>query len=154
MTIAGIHIVPSTDTAFPGRAIEMAARRRHGTRGDEYLSHENPSLPAAGFFSTSRISMIERIRSAAWDSFETLGLAVHERPCAYHPGALFGKMVATAGKSPIRSAASSRTRTATLTGRHRGDNHQIEDIEEKMRAFGIPPGSETALKLFNEAATL
>ena len=33
-------------------------------------------------------------------------------------------------------------------------HHQIEDIEEKMRAFGIPPGSETALKLFNEAATL
>jgi len=30
---------------------------------------------------------------------------------------------------------------------------QIEEIEEKMRAFGIPPGSETALKLFNEAAT-
>jgi hypothetical protein len=33
-------------------------------------------------------------------------------------------------------------------------HHQIEAIEEKMRAYGISPGSETALKLFNEAATL
>jgi FtsZ-interacting cell division protein ZipA len=77
-------------------------------------------------------------------------------PCAYHPGALFDKMAATA-----------REIADTLGGKLQDQNrrpltdkgiavihHQIEDIEEKMRTFGIPPGSETALKLFSEAATL
>jgi hypothetical protein len=31
--------------------------------------------------------------------------------------------------------------------------HQIEEIEEKMRAFGVTPGGEAALRLFGTAAT-
>jgi cell division protein ZipA len=157
--IAGIHIVPSTDTAFPGRAIEMAARHAGMELGAMNIFHmKNTVAPGSRFlFSLANLDESSGFDPAAWDSFETLGLTLFMSvPCAYHPGALFGKMVATA-----------REIADTLGGKLQDQNrrpltdkgiavihHQIEDIEEKMRAFGIPPGSETALKLFNEAATL
>jgi len=157
--IAGIHIVPNTDTAFPGRAIEMAAHHAGMELGAMNIFHmKNTVAPGSRFlFSLANLNESSGFDPAAWDSFETLGLTLFMSvPCAYHPGALFDKMVATA-----------REIADTLGGKLQDQNrrpltdkgiavihHQIEDIEEKMRAFGIPPGSETALKLFNEAATL
>ncbi len=157
--IAGIHIVPNADPAFPGRAIEMAARHAGMEFGAMNIFHmKNTVAPGSRFlFSLANIDESSGFDPATWDSFETPGLTLFMSvPCAYHPGALFGKMAATA-----------REIADTLGGKLQDQNrrpltdkgiavihHQIEDIEEKMRAFGIPPGSETALKLFNEAATL
>lgn len=157
--IAGIHIVPNADPAFPGRAIEMAARHAGMELGAMNIFHmKNTVAPGSRFlFSLANLDESSGFDPATWDSFETPGLTLFMSvPCAYHPGALFGKMVATA-----------REIADTLGGKLQDQNrrpltdkgiavihHQIEDIEEKMRAFGIPPGSETALKLFNEAATL
>ena len=157
--IAGIHIVPNADPAFPGRAIEMAARHAGMEFGAMNIFHmKNTVAPGSRFlFSLANLDESSAFDPATWDSFETPGLTLFMSvPCAYHPGALFGKMVATA-----------REIADTLGGKLQDQNrrpltdkgiavihHQIEDIEEKMRAFGIPPGSETALKLFNEAATL
>ncbi|WP_372522969.1 cell division protein ZipA C-terminal FtsZ-binding domain-containing protein [Sulfuricaulis sp.] len=157
--IAGIHIVPNADPAFPGRAIEMAARHAGMELGAMNIFHmKNTVAPGSRFlFSLANLDELSTFDPAALDSFETPGLTLFMSvPCAYHPGALFGKMVATA-----------REIADTLGGKLQDQNrrpltdkgiavihHQIEDIEEKMRAFGIPPGSETALKLFNEAATL
>jgi hypothetical protein len=157
--IAGIHIVPNAEAAFPGRAIEMAARHAGMELGAMNIFHmKNTVAPGSRFlFSLANLDESSGFDPATWDSFETPGLTLFMSvPCAYHPGALFGKMVATA-----------REIADTLGGKLQDQNrrpltdkgiavihHQIEDIEEKMRAFGIPPGSETALKLFNEAATL
>lgn len=157
--IAGIHIVPNADPAFPGRAIEMAARHVGMEFGAMNIFHmKNTVAPGSRFlFSLANLDESNGFDPATWDSFETPGLTLFMSvPCAYHPGALFGKMAATA-----------REIADTLGGKLQDQNrrpltdkgiavihHQIEDIEEKMRAFGIPPGSETALKLFNEAATL
>jgi len=157
--IAGIHIVPNADPAFPGRAIEMAARHAGMELGAMNIFHmKNTVAPGSRFlFSLANLDESSGFDPAKWDSFETPGLTLFMSvPCAYHPGALFGKMAATA-----------REIADTLGGKLQDQNrrpltdkgiavihHQIEDIEEKMRAFGIPPGSETALKLFNEAATL
>ena len=157
--IAGIHIVPNADPVFPGRAIEMAARHAGMELGAMNIFHmKNTVAPGSRFlFSLANLDESSAFDPATWDSFETPGLTLFMSvPCAYHPGALFGKMAATA-----------REIADTLGGKLQDQNrrpltdkgiavihHQIEDIEEKMRAFGIPPGSETALKLFNEAATL
>ncbi|MDO8705852.1 MAG: cell division protein ZipA C-terminal FtsZ-binding domain-containing protein [Sulfuricaulis sp.] len=157
--IAGIHVVSNSDTAFPGRAIEMAARHAGLELGAMNIFHlKNEVAPGSRYlFSMANLHESKAFDPAAWDSFESSGLTLFMNvPCAYHPGAVFDKMVATA-----------REIADTLGGILQDQNHrpltdkgiavihhQIEDIEEKMRAFGIPPGSETALKLFNEAATL
>ncbi|GAB4509791.1 MAG: hypothetical protein Tsb0026_10690 [Sulfuricaulis sp.] len=157
--IAGIHVVPDTETAFPGRAIEMTARHAGLELGAMNIFHmKNEVAPGSRhLFSMANLHESSAFDSAAWDKFETAGLTLFMSvPCAFQPGVAFDRMVATA-----------RTVAETLGGKLQDQNrrpltdkgiavihHQIEEIEEKMRAFGIPPGSETALKLFNEAATL
>lgn len=156
--IAGIHVVPAAEASFPGRAIEMAARHAGLELGAMNLFHlKNEVAPGSRhLFSMANLQDSSAFDPAAWDRFETTGLTLFMSvPCAYHPGSAFDRMVATARE--IADALGGRLQDQN----HRplGDKgvavirHQIEEIEEKMRAFGIPPGSETALKLFNEAAT-
>ena len=157
--IAGIHVVPNTEAVFPGRAIEMAARHAGLELGAVNIFHmKNEVAPGSRrLFSMANLHESSAFDPAAWDKFETTGLTLFMSvPCAFQPGVVFDRMVATA-----------RAIADTLGGKLQDQNrrplidkgiavihHQIEEIEEKMRAFGIPPGSETALKLFNEAATL
>ena len=156
--IAGLHVVPETENAFPGRAVEMAARHAGLELGAMNIFHmKNEVAPGSRhLFSMANLDESSSFDPAAWDALETSGLTFFMSvPCTYHPGEVFNKMVAAA-----------REIAETLGGRLQDQNgrpladkgiavihHQIEEIEEKMRAFGIPPGSETALKLFNEAAT-
>jgi cell division protein ZipA len=156
--IAGLHVVPATETAFSGRAVEMAARHAELELGAMNIFHmKNEVAPGSRhLFSMANLDESSSFDPAAWDTFETSGLTFFMSvPCTYHPGEVFNKMVAAA-----------REIADTLGGRLQDQNrrpladkgiaviqHQIEEIEEKMRAFGIPPGCETALKLFNDAAT-
>lgn len=157
--IAGIHVVPNAEAAFPGRAIEMAARHAGLELGAMNIFHmKNEVAPGSRHsFSVANLHESSAFNPAAWDKFETSGLTLFMSvPCAFQPGVVFDRMVATA-----------REMADALGGKLQDQNcrplsdkgiavihHQIEEIEEKMRAFGIPAGSETALKLFNEAATL
>jgi hypothetical protein len=156
--IAGIHVVPATESSFTGRALEMAARHAGLELGAMNFFHMKNEVAPGGrhLFSLANLDEPNAFDPAAWDSFETGGLNLFMSvPCAFQPGVAFDRMVASA-----------RAIADTLGGRLQDQNcrpltdkgiavihHQIEEIEEKMRAFGIPPGSETALKLFNEAAT-
>jgi FtsZ-interacting cell division protein ZipA len=93
---------------------------------------------------------------AAWDTFETSGLTLFMSvPCAFQPGVAFDRMVATARAiaDTLGGSLQDQNRRPLTDKGIAVIHHQIEEIEEKMRAFGIPPGSETTLKLFNEAAT-
>jgi FtsZ-interacting cell division protein ZipA len=93
---------------------------------------------------------------AAWDSFRTGGLTLFMSvPCAFQPGVAFDRMVAAARviADTLGGSLQDQNRRPLTDKGIAVIHHQIEEIEEKMRAFGIPPGSETALKLFNEAAT-
>ncbi|MHB8741587.1 MAG: cell division protein ZipA [Sulfuricaulis sp.] len=157
--IAGIHVVPGADAAFQGRAIEMAARNVSLEFGAMNIFHmKNDVAPGSRhLFSMANLNESNAFDPANWDRFETSGLTLFMSvPCLFQPGVVFDRMVATA-----------REIAATLGGTLQDQNrrplidkgiavirHQIEDIEEKMRAFGIAPGCETALKLFNESATL
>lgn len=157
--IAGIHVVPNTETTFPGRAIEMAASHAGLALGAMNIFHmKNEVAPGSRHsFSVANLHESSAFDPTAWDKFETSGLTLFMSvPCAFQPGVVFDRMVATAreiadalgGKLQDQNRRPLTDKGITVI------HHQIEEIEEKMRAFGIPAGSETALKLFNEAATL
>ena len=157
--VAAIHIVPAAGKMFEGRAIDAAARQAGMALGARNFFHmKNTVAPGSRvLFSLSNLGEPAGFNPIAWGSFKTAGLALSMVvPRAYHPGALFDKMTATA-----------RTLAEALDGQLQDQDRrpltekgvvvirqQIEEIEEKMRAFGIPPGSETALRLFNESAAL
>lgn len=156
--VAGIHVVPNAEAVFPGRAVEMAARHASLELGAMNLFHmKNEVAPGSRhLFSMANLQDSSAFDPAQWDRFETAGLTLFMSvPCVYHPGNVFDRMVTTArgiadalgGKLQDQNRRPLTDKGVTVI------RHQIEEIEEKMRAFEIPPGSETALKLFNEAAT-
>ena len=157
--IAGIHVVSNTAGVFSGRAIDAAARHAGMELGASNIFHmKNEVAPGSRYlFSMTNFDESKPFAPASWDGFETPGLSLFMIvPCAYHPGAVFDKMVATAREiaGMLGGDLQDQNRRPLTDKGIAVIHHQIEDIEEKMRGFGIPPGSETALKLFNEAATL
>jgi hypothetical protein len=156
--IAGIHVVPATESFFTGRAIEMAARHAGLELDAMNIFHmRNEVAPGSRhLFSLANLHESSAFDPAAWDSFETSGLTLFMSvPCAFQPGVAFDRMVATAREiaDTLGGSLQDQNRRPLTDKGIAVIHHQIEEIEEKMRAFGIPPGSETALKLFNEAAT-
>jgi len=156
--VAGIHVLPDAGTIFPGRPVDIAARRAGLELGALNLFHmKNEVAPGSRhLFSLANLNQPGSFDPAAWDGFESPGLTLFMSvPCAYLPGTVFEKMV-TAAKQIADELGGhlqdQNRRPLTDTG-IAVIRHQIDEIEEKMRAFGIAPGSETALKLFNEAAT-
>ncbi len=154
--IAGIHVVPDKEAFFPGRAIEMAARHAGLELGAMNLFHmKNEVAPGSRhLFSLANLDESVGFDPEAWDKFETGGLTLFMSvPCAFQPAVVFKRMVTTAkeiaetlgGKLQDQNRRPLTDKGITVI------HHQIEEIEEKMRAFGIPAGSETALKLFKEA---
>ena len=157
--IAGIYVVPEENKTFSGTAIQMEANRAGLEYGALNFFHlKNVVAPGSRYlFSMANLDESSAFDPGAWDKLESKGLTLFMSvPCVYHPGAAFDKMVSTA-----------RDIAHGLDGTLQDQNHrpltdkgiavihhQIEAIEGKMRADGISPGSETALKLFNEAATL
>ncbi|MDH3311038.1 MAG: cell division protein ZipA C-terminal FtsZ-binding domain-containing protein [Gammaproteobacteria bacterium] len=157
--IAGIHVVPDKEPVFPGRAIEMAARHVGLELGGMNLFHlKNEVAPGSRhLFSLANIDDSVGFDPDSWDTFQTGGLTLFMSvPCAFQPAVVFKRMVTTA-----------KEMAETLGGKLQDQNRrpltdkgitvihqQIEEIEEKMRVFGIPAGSETALKLFKEATIL
>jgi len=157
--IAGLHVIPEAEGVFPGRAIEMAARHAGLELGAMNLFHvKNEVAPGSRhLFSMANLDESSSFDPAAWDTFETTGLTLFMSvPCTYHPGEVFNKMVAAAREmaDTLGGSLQDQNRRPVSDKGIAVIHHQIEEIEEKMRAFGIPPGSATALKLFNEAATL
>jgi cell division protein ZipA len=156
--IAGIHVVPATESSFTGRTIETAARHAGLELDAMNIFHmRNEVAPGSRhLFSLANLHESSSFDPAAWDTFETSGLTLFMSvPCAFQPGVAFDRMVATARAiaDTLGGSLQDQNRRPLTDKGIAVIHHQIEEIEEKMRAFGIPPGSETALKLFNEAAT-
>jgi cell division protein ZipA len=156
--IAGIHVVPASTPSFAGRAIEMAARQAGMELGAMNIFHMKNEVAPGGrhLFSLANLDEPGAFEPAAWDSFVTSGLSLFMSvPCAFQPGVAFDRMVAAARviADTLGGSLQDQNRRPLTDKGIAVIHHQIEEIEEKMRAFGIPPGSETALKLFNEAAT-
>ncbi|MFP5349272.1 MAG: cell division protein ZipA C-terminal FtsZ-binding domain-containing protein [Gammaproteobacteria bacterium] len=147
--IAGINIVTTAQAPFKGHAIS-AAMQRHGLElGAMNIFHamENGRV----LYSVSSLYKPGHFSPTEWDTFRTAGLAVFMSvPVVREPAQAFERMMQTAAGL-----------TAFLGGRLLDQEHrplteaginairtQIEGIEARMRAFGIPAGSDTALRLF------
>lgn len=156
--VAGVHVVAKDGAPFPGRAVDMAARRVGLEFGALNLFHmKNEVAPGSRhLFSLANLNEPSAFDPAAWDRFQTAGLTLFMSvPRAYLPGTALEKMVAAAKElAEILGGELQDQNRRPLTDKGIAViRHQIDEIEEKMRAFGIAPGSESALKLFNEAAS-
>ncbi|OGI46237.1 MAG: hypothetical protein A2151_02775 [Candidatus Muproteobacteria bacterium RBG_16_65_34] len=155
--IAGVNVAAREGQAFKGRAIELAARKAGMQLGAMNIFQlKNEISPGCShLFSLANLYEPGAFDPAQWDTFETGGLALFMSvPCAHHPPAVFDKMIDAArglcealggGLFDQDMRPLTREGLAVIRG-------QIEIIEDKMRAFGIVPGEETALKLFGENA--
>jgi cell division protein ZipA len=155
--VAAIHVVPKDGVAFPGRAIEMAARHAGLAFGALNLFHMNNDVAPGSrhLYSLANLSEPVAFDPAAWERLQSPGLTLFMSvPCVYLPGPVFEKMVATARElaDALGGQLQDQNRRPLTPKGIAVIRHQIDEIEEKMRAFGIAPGSETALKLFSEAA--
>jgi hypothetical protein len=153
--IAGVNVTAPPGQAFKGRVLETQARKLGLQFGAMNIFHmKNDFSPGCRhLFSLANLYEPGEFPPDKWDTFETAGLALFMSvPCAHHPAAVFDKMVGAAqmlaetlgGKLQDQEQ---RPLTAQGLAVIRG---QIAEIEEKMRAFGVVPGSEVALRLFGE----
>jgi hypothetical protein len=151
--IAGVNVVANGPIQFNGRAIEQAARKFGMQFGAMNIFHmKNEVSPGCRhLFSLANLFQPGEFDPEQWDSTLTSGLTLFMSvPCAHHPVAVFEKMIATAKGLCERldgHLLDQERRPLTDQGIDviRG---QIVEIEEKMRAHGIVPGSESALRLF------
>jgi len=146
--IAGVNIV-SAQAPFKGDAITAAMKRYGLELGAMNIFHAHRDGHV--LFSVSSLYKPGYFNPAEWESFRTGGLAVFMSvPVAREPAAVFERMMQTAAGL-----------TTFLGGRLLDQEHrplteagvnairaQIEGLEARMRAFGIPAGGDTARRLF------
>lgn len=153
--IAGIHVLARA-AAFRGRAIEQAAERAGLKFGARNIFHMKSDMSPGcrHLFSLANLFQPGSFDPQAWDTFETKGLALFMSvPCAHHPAAVFVKM-----------ATAARVLAEVLDGELCDQDRkplddkglaiirrQIEEIEARMTAYGVVPGSHAALRLFRES---
>lgn len=155
--IAGVNVASGGDIPFRGRAIEKAADALGMQFGALNIFHMKTDVsPGCKHqFSMANLFQPGEFDPEKWDSLMTSGLTLFMSvPCAYNPAGVFDRMVETArglcqrldgrlldqARRPLTDKGA-----AVIRG-------QIEEIDRRMRAFGIVPGSETALRLFRASA--
>lgn len=151
--IASVNVVAESPATFTGRAIEETAQRFGMQFGAMNIFHMKNGLSPGckHLFSMANLFQPGAFDANAWDRLRTGGLTLFMSvPCAYNPVAVFDKMVDTArGLCDALGGALQDQGGKALSDRGieviRG---QIAEIEEKMRAQDIVPGSETTLRLF------
>ena len=156
--IAGVNVVSSNDTPFSGRAINLAAKKLGlDLNKNNVFQLKNDVLPGSPhFFCLANLNPPNEFNPETWETFETSALALFMSvPCSFQPGVAFEKMFTTANAlcEILGGCLEDQDRRPLSAKGLAIIQHQIDQMEEKMRAFGVAPGSETALKLFNEAAT-
>ena len=147
--IAGINIVSNAQMPFKGHAITAAMKRYGLELGAMKIFHASEG--GRVLFSVSSLYKPGHFNPAEWETFRTAGLAIFMSvPVVREPAAVFERMMQTAAGL-----------TSFLGGRLLDQEHrplteqgigairtQIEGLQARMRAFGIPAGSDTALRLF------
>jgi hypothetical protein len=155
--IAALNVVAPENRVFRGRDIESVAHMLGMQFGAMNIFHmKNPATPGCQhLFSMANMIQPGGFKAEEWDTLVTPGVTFFlSVPCAHRPAQTFERMAETA-----RSLA--ETLGGQLLDQDRRPltaqglaviRHQIEEIEEKMRAFGVVPGSEPALRLFGTTA--
>jgi len=155
--IAGVNIVSIESTGFNGREIEQAARQLGMQFGAMNIFHmKNDQSPGCRhLFSMANLYKPGAFDPDNWAGFSTRGLTLFMSvPCAHKPVSVFDNMVTTAnGLCELLGGKLLDQEQRPLTEKGLAlIRTQIEDIANALRANGIIPGSETALRLFRDSA--
>lgn len=147
--IAGVNVITEPHTPFKGLAI-VAAMERVGMQLDasgifQYRAKDQ------SLFSMTNLQRPGRFNPSEWEMFRTPGLSfAMSVPGVEEPAVAFDRMMAAA----VEVTTSLGGKLLDQDQRPLTDRGivairaQIQGIEAKMRAFGIPPGSEAAQRLF------
>jgi cell division protein ZipA len=146
--IAGVNLSSEPLAPFKGRAIlaatesvgmELDARNIFTRRRDGDVLFELANLGKPENFTSE------------WDTFRTGGLALYMSvPVAPDPAVVFDRMIETAKQLTTFLGAQLRDQDQRpLTEKGIATiRAQIQGMDAKMRGFGIPPGSDTARRIF------
>jgi cell division protein ZipA len=151
--IAAVHVVAAEGETFKGRLFEHAARKlgmQWGARSIFHLKNEF-SPGCRHLFSLANLAGGGEFPAGQWERFETAGVTFFMSvPLAHRPAAVFDKMINAAQilAETLGGQLQDQERRPLAKQGIGVIRHQIEAIEEKMRARGIVPGSQTALRLF------
>lgn len=151
--VASVTIAATGRAPFAGRAITQAAAKAGMRFGAGNVFHMKSRMPGGPeqLFSLSNLQSPGAFDPEAMTAFRTPALSMYMNvPAAYDPPAVFEQMIATA-----------QNLANTLGGRLQDQDArpltdpgvqairaQIELIAREMNAQGIPPGSDSALRLF------
>jgi len=151
--IAAVHVVAPEGQKFKGQLLDHAARKLGMQWGARSIFHmKNEFSPGCRhLFSLANLSGSGDFPAGQWERFQTAGLTFFMSvPCAHRPAAVFDKMVSAAQvlAETLGGSLQDQARRPLSKEGIAVIRHQIEVIEEKMRADSIVPGSQTALRLF------
>ncbi len=155
--IAAIHIMALEGAQFKGRMLEHGARKLGMQWGARSIFHmKNDFSPGCRhLFSLANLTGSGEFPAGQWDGFDTTGVTFFMSvPCAHRPAMVFDKMITAAQglAETLNGQIHDQTRRPLTNDGTNAIRRQIEAIEERMRARGIVPGSQTALRLFADEA--
>jgi cell division protein ZipA len=155
--IAALNVVAPDSRVFRGRDIENVAHMLGMQFGAMNIFHmKNPATPGRQhLFSMANMIQPGGFKAEEWDTLVTPGVTFFlSVPCVHRPVQTFERMAETA-KSLAESLGGQlldQDRRPLTDHGLAVIRHQIEEIEEKMRAFGVVPGSDAAWRLFGTDA--
>jgi cell division protein ZipA len=152
--IAGVNVVSEPDTPFKGHAIVAAMARAGLELGAMNIFHKRANGQL--LYSLSNLYKPGNFNPAEWETFRTSGLALFMSvPCVEDPAVVFAKMVECAqGIAGFLGGSLLDQDNRALNEKGiSAIRAQIYGIEGRMRAFGVVPGSEAALRLFGAGLT-
>ncbi|MFQ5994829.1 MAG: cell division protein ZipA C-terminal FtsZ-binding domain-containing protein [Acidiferrobacterales bacterium] len=153
--IATVNILADNNESFAGSAIDEAARH-HGMRpGAMNIFHmkNKRSVGCRHLFSMANLYEPGEFDLKNLDTFRTSGLTLFMTiPCVYDPPRVFDKMVqtATSMSDMLRGRLADQDKRPLTEAGLSVIQQQIKQIATEITAEGIVPGSEAALRFFNQ----
>lgn len=152
--IAAVNVAAEDGKTFAGRSVPQAAGRFGLQLGAMDIFHKKADDPlgSRNLFSLSNAYKPGTFDAEHWDDFKTPGLTLFMNvPCVHRPGEVYTQMIeAAVGLCEALAGRLLDQNRRPLTGKGiETIRVQIEGIERAMNVFGIPPGSEAALRLFD-----
>jgi hypothetical protein len=154
--IASVNVIAKPGEPFAGRQVDLAARQLGMQFGAMNIFHKKSTMSPGcrHLFSLANRYKPGQFDPEQWDTFSTPGLTFFMNvPCAHRPAVVFESMVEAARQMQALlggQLADQEDRPLTDKG-IAIIRSQIQEIDDKMRAAGVVPGSETALRLFGNA---
>jgi cell division protein ZipA len=153
--IASINVSSAEDKEFPGAAIKEVASAQGLEFGEMEIFHKknNDAVGCRHMFSMANLYEPGTFSIEQLDTQTVRGLTLFMHiPCTTTPVTVFEQMAETARilSEELEGTMVDHDGKVLTESGLAAIRHQIEDMADSMYDWGIPPGSETALRLFNQ----